>query len=181
MGRTLREHDHPQHRPARGYTKTHPPFEEGNRVALRHGAVSPRTISPVAEALADEVVAVAPWLGRPAFAAAVKAWSWSEAQCVLLRQWLDEHGVVDDEGNPRPAAAFLAKVEGRAANLRARLGLDPTALANLLATLSSLTTGQRAATAGVGVEELLAALAAEGRAALAAHHGDAETEGSDSE
>lgn len=56
----------------------------------------------------------------------------------VLRVYLDEVGAVDEEGQPRPAAAMLAQVEGRLAGLRTQLGLTPLALGKLLATLSQV-------------------------------------------
>ncbi len=168
MGETMREPDRSSHGPARGYKWE--PFQPGNTAALAHGATSPGCLRPIAERLAAEVVVVVPWCGRPAFSAAVQSWAWTEAQLILLRAWLDANGFVDADGNPRPAVSFLAKLEGRAEKQRGELGISPMSLARLLATLAGLTAGERAASAGAGVDDLVAQLAAEGRAALAAHH-----------
>lgn len=120
--------------PARGYRW--PPFQPGHTAALRHGADSERTFGPVAERLADELVVTAPWCARPAFAASVRAWARAEAKVELVGQYLDVHGLLDDGGEPRPAASYLLRLEARADNARARLGLDPTSFAGLLAKLS---------------------------------------------
>lgn len=85
------------------------------------------------------------------FQRAIVAWSRAEAQVDLLTAYLDEVGVEDalaeltesteDEGRPGmgemqrkmrqrrtlPALDALNRAESRAANLRARLGLDPRA------------------------------------------------------
>ncbi|HEV2810805.1 MAG TPA: hypothetical protein VGV93_10480 [Acidimicrobiales bacterium] len=120
--------------PARGYAwRT---FEEGNTANLRHGARSERVLAPLAESLATELVELAPWTARPAFAASVAAWSRAEARCQLVGDYLDEHGLLDEAGQPRPATGFLLKLETTAANLRARLALDPSSLAGLLAKLA---------------------------------------------
>jgi hypothetical protein len=105
---------------------------------LKHGATSPRVLQPVADQLAAGLGEVAPWTSAPVFAGSVASWAWAEAQGYLLRQWLDEHGLVDDEGQPRPAARMLEQVEGRLAGLRGQLGLTPLALGKLLATLSQV-------------------------------------------
>lgn len=139
--------------PARGYSWA--PFEPGHAAALRHGATSPRVVQPIAERLAGELADSAPWTAGASHRATVSAWSWAEAQASVLRSYLDEHGVLDEEGEPRPAAALLDKVEKRATNLRGELGLSPLALAKLLTAVSGLTAD--AATAG------LDALRAEGR------------------
>lgn len=120
----------------RGYTW--PPFEPGNLAALKHGAVSPRVLQPIADQLAAGLAAMAPWVSAAAFAGSVASWSWAEAQAVVLRRYLDETGLVDGDGQPRPAAGMLERVEGRLANLRAQLGLTPLALGKLLATLSQV-------------------------------------------
>lgn len=121
---------------ARGYSW--PPFEPGNVVALKAGDGSPRIVAPLAAAKHDQLVAVAPWTAGDAFAATRQAWAWVEAQCDLLRRWLDEHGLLDDDGVPRPASVRLDKLERRAQSLRAELGLSPLALARLMATIGTI-------------------------------------------
>jgi hypothetical protein len=122
--------------PRRGYSW--PPFEPGNLAALKHGARSPRILAPIAEQLGAGLAQVAPWTSAASFQGTVASWSWAEAQAVVLRAWLDEHALVDDDGQPRPAAGMLERVEGRLAGLRGQLGLAPLALGKLLATLSQV-------------------------------------------
>lgn len=137
--------------PARGYSW--PPFAPGNTAALRHGARSPRVLRPIVERLTAELADVAPWSRRPAYAGEVKAWAWAEARCVVLRDWIDEHGVLSEKG--MLAAGELARAEARAASGRDRLGLSPLALAKLLGAFN-------AAPAGTD-DDRLEALKAEGR------------------
>lgn len=115
----------------KGHPAQHPAFPEGNTVALRHGARSPRMV----EALADQVLAAAvedaPWLAADLYTPAVRAWARSEAQAILLADYLDEHGLHDAKGRLRPAEQALHRAETRAANARARLGLDPVSRAAL--------------------------------------------------
>jgi len=146
--------------PARGITRTHPPFEPGNVTALKHGAHSPRQLRPIAEAIAAQHRAEARWTATPAFATAVESFAWAQAQAVVLRAYLDEHGMLDDAGQPRPAAALLGKVEGRLLRLRGALGLDPQSLGSLLTKAASVA-------ATTGDDGALEALRAEGRALLA--------------
>jgi hypothetical protein len=113
------------------------PYEPGNCDAVTHGARSPRGVRPLAEALARDLMSVAPWCAQPAFDATVASWSHAEAQCVLLRAYVDEHGMLDAGGAPLPAGALLDRVEGRAARLRAELGLSPKGWAKLVARLGS--------------------------------------------
>jgi hypothetical protein len=96
----------------------------------------------VADRLAEGLGEVAPWVSAGAFAGSVASWAHAEAQAYVLRQYLDEHGLVDGEGQPRPAAGLLERVEGRLAGLRAQLGLTPLALGKLLATLSQVDAGK---------------------------------------
>jgi hypothetical protein len=95
-------------------------------------------LQPIADQLAAGLGAVAPWTSAASFQGAVASWAHGEAQAYLLRQYLDEVGLVDDEGQPRPAAGMLERVEGRLAGLRAQLGLTPLSLGKLLATLSQI-------------------------------------------
>jgi hypothetical protein len=136
---------------ARGYSWA--PFQPGHTVTLKHGAHSPRVVGPLAESLRARLAETAPWTAAPAYEAAVGAWSWCEAQCQILRGWLDEHGLLNDEGAPRAASGRLDRLEVRAANLRAQLGLDPQSMVRLLGGLSSID----AASAEDGLEALKSA------------------------
>lgn len=130
-----------------------PPFEPGNTAAEKHGALSERRWRPEAERLAALVIAEAPWLIRPAFRWAVEAWAVTQAKAVMVDRWLNEHGLLDEEGIPYPANALADKLHSRAITLRGQLGLDPVAFAKLLATFAAVP----------GTEEGLEALKAEGR------------------
>jgi hypothetical protein len=105
---------------------------------LKHGATSPRVLQPVADRLAEGLGEVAPWTSAAAFAGSVASWAHAEAQAYLLRQYVDERGVLDEDGQPRPAAGMLERVELRLVGLRDRLGLTPLALGRLLATLTQV-------------------------------------------
>jgi hypothetical protein len=134
----------------------HPDFPEGNTAAIKHGATSERRWRPVAEQLAAEIVEDAPWLNRPAFRHALAAWAACEAQLRLVDEWIDEVGPLTAKGGPRAAMVLSDRLHARAASLRARLGLDPAAMAKLLATFSGVPGGQDA----------LEALRAEGQALI---------------
>jgi hypothetical protein len=120
-----------------------------------------RRIRPIADEITRMLPEVAPWTGRPPFDGALRSLSWVEAQVVLLRGWIDEHGVLDDDGQPRAAAQLLQRLENQASTLRAELGLTPQALARLLSSLATV------ATAG-GDDRGLHALKAEGQRIVAA-------------
>lgn len=143
--------------PARGYSWA--PFQQGNQAAMTHGAASPNVVRPLADAIAAELLEQAPWLRSQLYTGTVGALAWVEAQCVLIREWLDAHGLLDGEGMPRPAATWLVKLEARAENLRARCGLDPLSMAKLLGAVQALGSGAAA--------DELEALKAEHRAVVA--------------
>jgi len=143
--------------PARGYRWE--PFEPGNFANLRHGARSERKVSPLAEAASASLVEVAPWCASPAFAPTIASWSWAEGQAALLRAWTDEHGLLDEDGQPSGAAAMLERVERRLVKLRAELGLSPQSLGQLLSRAASIASA-------TGDVAALEALRAEGRRIL---------------
>jgi len=139
-----------------GNVPLRPPFEEGNELGVTHGATSTRRWLPKATELASGLAEVAPWTTRPAFAATVAAWSKAEAQCQLLHAYLDDVGLLDENGEPQPATTMLAACETRANNLRQQLGLTPVALAKLLQALAAVA-------ASTGDTTSLEAVRAEGR------------------
>ncbi len=124
--------------PARGYSWE--PFREGNTASRRHGAYSEREIGPLAAEIQRAHVERAPWLRPEAFRGAVLALARAESVCELLWCDLVENGVVDEDGAPRTATNALDRWEARAARLRADLGLNPRAWANLLRDFSAATT-----------------------------------------
>ncbi|MDQ6947592.1 MAG: P27 family phage terminase small subunit [Actinomycetota bacterium] len=144
--------------PARRYSWA--PFAPGHTLSLAHGVYSPRSWKPLAAAIAAELPDLAPWCSRPTYGPAVAAWARTEAQVRLVEAWLDEHGPLDTDGVPRPAAALLARLESRAQSLRAELGLSPLAHARLLATFATTPTGAD--------DSALDALMAAGREVMAA-------------
>ena len=134
---------------------------ELRRIAPR-GAFA-RKVRPVAEEIARELTEAAPWTARPAFNGALRSLAWVEAQAVLLRRWIDEHGILGDDGQPQAAVRLLQRLETRASTLREELGLTPQALARLLSSLATV------ATAGAD-NGGLALLQADGQRIDAARH-----------
>lgn len=108
-----------------------PPFEPGNTLSLTHGAHSPRIVEPIAQRWVETARASAPYLNDPSYEPALLSWARFEAKCDLLHAWMKEHGMFDDGGNVVPAAKILDRYEGRAASLRAALGMDPVSRAKL--------------------------------------------------
>jgi hypothetical protein len=142
-----------------------PPFEPGNMANLRHGATSPRKVAPIAAEIQAHILKEAPWCDQPAFAGALRSLAWTEAQIVLVTEFLDEHGVLRDPGvdelepQPREATRLLRDLENRALKLRNALGLTPIAMSKMLLTLRGVVDD---------ADDGLAALKAQGRAMLLA-------------
>jgi hypothetical protein len=106
--------------PARGYSW--PAFEVGNWAGLRHGAVSPRRVDPLAAELVEGLLERRPDLAD--FPEATWAWGRAEARCLLLEDFHVREGFLDEDGNVR-GGGRVATFEAQAARLRERLGLDP--------------------------------------------------------
>lgn len=127
-----------------------PPLSPGHELSTKHGATSPRRVEPLAQAMVDTVLEHAPFLSEPSFDRALRAWARAEARCALLDDWLDEHGLLDEGGAPRPAAEFARKQEELALKHRTRLGLDAASRATIEASLTG------AAASRASLDQLLA-------------------------
>lgn len=140
-----------------------PPFtsETARELATTHGATSPARVGDRAEQIAEQAAAAVHFLAAPDFAPALRAWARAEASLELLAEWIDAHGLLDAEGNPRSAVTTLLRFESLAAKHRARLGLDPSSRARLERELAD------AASARFDLEALID----EGRKTLAAGAG----------
>lgn len=112
------------------------PFEPGNTIAVTHGAHSPGKVSPLAEAIRERTLASAPYLRLPRFHDALWSYCWCEAQCALIRDWLDRQGVSNSRGTLRYGPiSLLAMLERRAEKGRAELGLSPASAAAIMASI----------------------------------------------
>jgi hypothetical protein len=126
------------------------PYQPGNFAAEKHGALSPRRVQPLADGLAAEIVTAAPWTGPGAFAGAVADLAWHLAVKTLLRDWIDEHGLLSDEA--QAATNLLDRTHGRIDRLRAELALTPASWSRLVTSLGSA----NAESAARGLESLRA-------------------------
>ncbi|NMD62719.1 P27 family phage terminase small subunit [Nocardia globerula] len=117
--------------PGQEFEGQRPPFEKNNTLSLKHGAHSERSLKPIAEAWVKTALAQCAYLRDPSYEPALLAWARFEAKCDLLHDWIDENGLIDDYGQATPAAKLLPTYEGRAAALRATLGMDPISRAKL--------------------------------------------------
>ena len=118
-------------REARGYSwETAQP---GNFLALRHGAYSPRVVTPLAQELIESLLVEAPDLAAPRYRFAVAAWARAETMAAILGFWIEMQHPLDDTGAPR---ALLLKelraAESRAEKARNALGLDPASHVRLV-------------------------------------------------
>lgn len=109
----------------------HPPFDEGNLTALRHGATSPRLRDPLAAELVTQALEEVPYLAEVRYRAALHSWARCEAACILVEAWLAEQGITDEAGAPRAAMRTLADFTRLAQRERDALGLTPTSAARL--------------------------------------------------
>lgn len=122
--------------PARGYKWAD--AAPGNLLNLRHGARSRRVYEPIAADLAASLLEERPDLeGYPD---AVTQWAEAEARAELLRKWIAERGVFDDEEAPRAGVlTWLRLFENQASDARKTLGLDPRSHAELVKTRAEAT------------------------------------------
>lgn len=117
-----------------------PPFQPGHTLSTRHGAYSPRKVSPLARDIRAAVLAdpATEYLAAPRYAPAVWGWCRAEAQIQLLSEYLarageesgDGVGDLDDD-RVRSAYLLLHRAEARAMSGRRALGLDPLSAARL--------------------------------------------------
>lgn len=137
-----------------------PAFRNGNAEQLRTGHRSPRVYSAVAAALISGLIEQRPDLA--AHPEALASWGDTEARAALIRSYLDEHGMLEDSGEPREnLLRQLDRFERRAGEARQRLGLDPRSEAELaLLRARVMKEGQLSPTVN------LSQLAEQGRAAL---------------
>jgi hypothetical protein len=102
--------------PARGYRWAS--FEP------QHGARSDRHVDPLAAELVEALLERRPDLVD--FPEATWAWARAEGRCLLFERWHVEHGFLGPDGEVK-GGRKVREYEVLAANLRARLGLDPLA------------------------------------------------------
>lgn len=109
-------------RRARGYSWA--PFKKGNTIGVRHGARSPRIYAPLAEKLAAWLLEQRPDL-EP-YRVAVNAWAVAETRAALLREYAEQVGLIDEDGEIRAGLLhWLSKTETQAQRASAALGLTP--------------------------------------------------------
>src|SRR5215207_5562124 len=89
------------------------PLEPGHTLSLRHGARSPRTYQPIAQALVQAVLEERPDLAG--YGHAVVAWAEAEARAELMRAYVGDVGMIGEDGEPRSGTLhWLLQFERRA-------------------------------------------------------------------
>jgi hypothetical protein len=130
--------------PARGYSW--PTATPGDRIALKHGANSARSIAAKAEEVHAELLTVAPYLAEPKFIPAVHRYLTAAAREALLDAHIQSVSAEKGVGAISPKVFEQATAATRlAARLGSDLGLDPIGHARIRA----LSTGAEATEASL--------------------------------
>ncbi len=118
---------------ARGYSW--PPFEPGNKAAVKHGALSPELVEPRARELRPLVFDVNPHLALERDGAAVYRYCVTLARIERVYAWLGEQldPVFDDagQGNTHGVYERLERWERQADGAEERLAIAPLTRAKL--------------------------------------------------
>jgi hypothetical protein len=121
--------------PARGYTW--PPFQSGNRVAVRHGAFSSAIVSEKAAEIRTQLIAMCPWL-RDADALTIDSLCRSEARSRMLHDYVMTMAAEQGpEAVPPYLWAATSRAETNALRCTDRLGLNPLARSKLTSQFQS--------------------------------------------
>jgi len=107
-----------------------PPFERGNEIALRHGAYSLIRLRPRAEEIAQGLDGIVPAVA-PADEPTIRLAALALAQVEAVAEYLDENGIVDENGQAQPVVRHFGTMLNTAARLLDRLGCTPTSRAAL--------------------------------------------------
>lgn len=117
-------------RAERGYSW--PPFENGNAVAVKHGAFSDRVIDERAKDVLAKLEEIAPHLAQPLFDAALRRYLRVEARALLVSDHIFK---VVEESGVEAVRPYLWDVATRADTLAQKaaqdLGLDPAGHARI--------------------------------------------------
>lgn len=113
--------------PARGYTRTRPPFEAGNSVARTHGATA-RDVPEAALQIVEDLVGSETYREHPELSLRA-AETWTRIR--RAERWLEERGDLDEDGKPWPVVAAVAAWDAALVKLSDRLGLSPLSAARL--------------------------------------------------
>jgi hypothetical protein len=133
-------------RPAKGTGKgagngspSAPPFEKGNRAAVKHGAkgrLDPKKLEVKTQAIVDALSAAAPVRDRDgrlpaADVVTVKLLADALVRLDLLGEWLGQEGLFTEDGDVRPALDLERRLRSQALEVAAELGMTPRSRAAL--------------------------------------------------
>jgi hypothetical protein len=108
--------------PARGYSW--PPFAPGHTLSMKHGATSERRIGPLARNHRRRVLRQIGLRASeidPVGRAFLEHYCRLIAKVVLIDNYLDEHGVLDEHGTPRPCMTLYVRLHNAAVQALTRL------------------------------------------------------------
>lgn len=113
-----------------------PPFTEGNKLAVTHGAYSAERTDPIARRYLAEIAddPSLEYLQQPRFHAGLWLWASAMAKVELLSVWVDGMDIADAADGSRGNTStleLLRKWMATAQTWASRLGLDPLSAARL--------------------------------------------------
>lgn len=102
-------------------------------LSTTHGAWSARVVEPLAESMVSNALESAPFLRDPSYRPQLMSWARLAARADLISRWLDDHGGdLDADGEVRPAANHLVRLQRAEMQAASKLGMNPAARASLL-------------------------------------------------
>jgi hypothetical protein len=104
--------------------------EPENDRAVKHGAKATLKLAPRVEEIRRDLADLVP-VATEADLPAVTLLAWQLARIEAANSYLDEVGITDGKGKPRPVLNVLSTWENSAARLCDQLGLTPTSRARL--------------------------------------------------
>lgn len=113
-----------------------PPFAEGNRLAVTHGAYSAERTDPIARRYLAEIAddPSLEYLQQARFHAGLWLWASAMAKVELIAEWVDGQDIedaADSKAGKTSALELLRKWMATAQTWASRLGLDPLSAARL--------------------------------------------------
>jgi hypothetical protein len=106
-------------------------FRVGNESAVKHGTDSEARLRPIADAYLVRLQTAAPTGDQPPDEFALERLAFLLARIHLAEAYVDEHGLLDGQGKPRPVVASLSTWDNSVRKLLAELGLTAVSRATL--------------------------------------------------
>jgi hypothetical protein len=105
-------------------------FAPRNAAAVRHSAYSAVRVGELATLIEDELRGIVPAVD-PSHEPTIRLLARELARIELVDRWLDEHGILDENGEPRGVLKMRSVWTNSAARLANDLALNPSAQAKL--------------------------------------------------